>query len=114
MTLNDLRQMRLNGEKPQVLTVICGNAPAWMKGDECSVFLGANEPVELLDFRPFVGLKVSVIDPLKNDDFLNRVLDAAQSCGALICGVIGQSGVVAETPRHEQILKRKMEVLCQT
>lgn len=117
MSLQDLREMRLQRQRPStVITVFIGKRPKWKNDGPTLVVIPADATPSLMDFRPLVGLWVALV--LANDDYAlaGKVLDALKAAGAKIFGAAYPCGIYpcVENPTqdHHRVLFETRELLC--
>jgi hypothetical protein len=108
MSLDQLRNLRRNGGRPRLVTVIVGT-PSVIDDDAHYVVID-REPA-LLDLRPLVGLPIQLIDVQKDADFLRRVMAATEEVGVKVMGASSAVGTFGVSPDHERVLSHYRELM---
>jgi hypothetical protein len=118
MSLEAVRKMRRAGHKPQVVMVVVGQPSDLIQDDAGIVIVRPTDSPAAMDWRPLIGVVVAVytLSPLPH--LTIAVLDALQAAGAKLFGAADRSGVYAllegADEQHERLLRRSMELLCQS
>ena len=118
MSLQTLRAMRLNRERPTaVVTVFVGEKPEGFTDSPARILVLPHHTPALLDFRPLVGLWVDLVMvddlyplALKTIDCINaagaKFFGASLPCGTYPC-------IQNPTREHHAILRQTRDLLCQ-
>lgn len=117
MSLDSLRSLRRSGRKPEhVVTVLIGPVPAWRQDDPAFVAVKPDALVDLMDWRPVVGLWVALFVTADPGGLAGRVMDALTAAGAKFYGAALPDGtfpcIADPTEKHHANLRRKWELLC--
>ena len=112
MSLDSLRRLRMDGQRPASVNVIVGKPPAWFEADRPTVVVIDRDP-NTLDLRPLVGLPIHLTDIQPNADLLLKALDATQALGVQVLGACSEAGACGCSPEHEAAMRRYRENLCQ-
>lgn len=108
MSLDQLRDMRRTGKRPESVNVLIGKSRAY---DDWAGVVQITEPPRNLDLRPLMGLRAHVID-LQNDKRLTlAVLDALQALTVQPVGFAGPAGTWGCSPDHEWAIELYREGL---
>lgn len=110
MSLHTLRQMRLAGSRPALVTVLVGKPPKWLD-DAPDIVVIDRDPAGM-DLRPLMSLPVLTFEIQPNPDLLARTLDALEAEGVEFRGTCGKAGVVGLNERQERAMVRYRERLC--
>ncbi len=122
MSLQDIRAMRIAGQKPQgVVTVVIGELPKAFRGDALVIQVKPSDQPAFSDWRPLVGCWVAVYNVARNWPQMDSVIEALDKAGAKLYGFVhegvGYPLAIADTPKTEQraaaCLRGQWELLCQ-
>lgn len=117
MSLQALREVRLNRRKPGVVLVVIG-ADAEPPMDGFSVVLvREDDDLRHMDWRPMLGVLAVVLTVKPLPHLTIAVLDALQAAGAKLFGAASDLGTFAlqadADESHERLLRRAWELACQ-
>jgi hypothetical protein len=121
MSLQDIRAMRLAGQKPQgVVAVVVGEVNPLFAGDPLIVQVRAHEQPAFADWRPLVGCWVAVYHQGRNWHLMDAVIDALTNAGAKLYGFahegVGYPLALIEDPQIERraaaSLRGEWELIC--
>lgn len=109
MSLESLINLRQTGMRPSWVWVLVGKVPTWYEDDEQTVIV--KKPADF-DFRALVGLNVSVIEVGDNGPLLDKVLKAVEASAPKTISVGGSAGYCGQGEKHELVLQKMRELLC--
>ena len=120
MSLQDIRAMRLAGQKPQgVVAVVVGEVNPLFAGDPLIVQVRAHEQPEFADWRPLVGCWVAVYNQGRNWPLMDGVINGLTAAGAKLYGFAhdGKGYCLAKTdPETDKkaaaCLRGEWELIC--
>lgn len=111
MTIEAIRRTRLDGKKPALVYVVIG-PHAQIHDDKTMVCVPDGARPEGMDWRPLVGVRVALIQPLARPELAQRVIQAAHDAG---CEFVGSADPMGEVdfgqPEIAPMLRRAREVL---
>lgn len=109
MSIEKLRDMRRNGQKPLTTTVIVGRPCKSFEDNATTVVVRDG-----MDLSPLVGLRVQVIDLQRDPDVSLRVIAQLEQLQTVLVGAYGPYGAIASNPEYEHAMRRYWETLCPT
>ncbi|MES1979576.1 MAG: hypothetical protein V4451_16155 [Pseudomonadota bacterium] len=120
MSLQDIRAMRLAGQKPQgVIAVVVGQVNPLFIGDPLIVQVRAHDQPTFTDWRPLVGCWVAVYNAARTFTQMDAVMEALEKAGAKFYGFAheGKGYCLANTdPITEKkaaaCLRQEWELIC--
>lgn len=116
MSLQALRSVRINRQKPGVVMVVIGDLPKWFDYDHGTIVVRPQDEIARMDWRPMVGLLAALFLIGQDLGRFLAVLDALRSAGAVLFGAANWTGsyplLTDSTEEHERLLRRAWEQLC--
>lgn len=102
MSIDSLKKLRIDGYKPKFVHVLVGDFPAWANAETDTVCI---KTVKGMDFRPLVGLPVSIFQLGDCNALLIEVIHAVEAVKPESLVIASNAGMVGLTPEHEHILE---------
>jgi hypothetical protein len=116
MSLEAIRHMRLRGDRPGIVRLVVGVSPAWLPDDATVVKVPEGSRPARMDWRPLVGLPVTLIETRSLPQLVGDVMDEVTRAGAKFCGAALMTGVYPCLDGYEtevrRNLKKTWEILC--
>lgn len=116
MSLAAIRDLRMKGDRPGIVRLIVGPAPAWLPDDATVVKIPADARPARMDWRPLVGLPVVLHQTRDLPRLTGEVMDAATKAGVKFYGAALMSGVYPCADGYDAEiranLKKMQEILC--
>lgn len=112
MSLDSLRQLRRQGEKPDsIVKVVIGRRHPVFEGAPDVVTVAAPDQPMFMDWRPVVGLPVAIFVCDDCSDLGERVFDAIKAAGGKFLGVVWRDTALAPEPA-QPVLNKMWRTLC--
>lgn len=105
MSLDTLKKLRIDGYKPKAVHVLVGDAPKWANADADTVCIKHGASVKSMDFRPLVGLPVSIFQLGDCNLLLLETIHAVEAVKPELLAIAANAGAVGLNPEHERILE---------
>ena len=105
MSLESLKNLRIDGYKPKAVHVLVGDFPEWANADSDTVCIKPDAILKSMDFRPLVGLPVSVFEIGKFRSLLWKTIHAVEAAKPELLSVASNDGMVGINPEHERVLE---------
>lgn len=111
MSLKSLIELRTKHRMaPAAVWVLVGDIPAWIEEAPDTVLVRPGHSD--FDFRPLIGLHVDVFELGDNFSVLDKVIAAIDESHPKSRGLACKAGVAGLNEKHERVLQRAMELLC--
>ena len=115
MSLDTLKKLRIDGYKPKAVHVLVGDAPKWANADVDMVCIKHGALVKGMDFRPLVGLPVSIFQLGDCNPLLLETIRAVEAVKPECLAIAANTGAVGLNPEHERVLERlQRRYLCKS
>jgi len=111
MSLQAIREMRLQRQKPGVVSVVVGQVGKRHKSDPEVVELAPGAQPRLMDWRPLVGCSVCFYQLSDDTNLMNVAFDMALAAGAKPMGYANRKAVGALCTFSNPEDERKLELL---
>lgn len=92
MSLDAIRRLRMQGDRPGIVRLIVGPTPAWLPDDATVVKVPEEARPARMDWRPLVGLPVCLHQTADLPHLTAAVMDAAASVGVRFYGAALAAG----------------------
>lgn len=120
MSLQAIREMRLQRHKPGVVSVVVGQVGKLHKSDPEVIELAPGSQPRLMDWRPLVGCSVCFYQLDDDTSLMEVAIDMALAAGAKLMGYANREAVGAlcsfpnaeDEKKLERLLWQGMDVLC--
>lgn len=121
MSLSDIKALRLARQKPSgVIAVVMGQIPKTLRAEPLLIEVLDNCQTTLEDFRPLIGVWVSVYKIKGSNGSSATLLEALQKAGAKLFGIVEDKKVIClakfdkkeDQRRAEWQMLKEWEMFC--